>query len=274
MPITFELRLREFNAHHYPAGSARGGQFAPKAGGQFAAAQKDAKRPTPIRVSSIDKAVSLILQGKTVELTSVKKVNTVLKKLAAIARDAKKHGEDAPNYDLCNVSVKGTNLFCGNKLKTKEFPNGVPRINMPQFGGKAVKGSKADQLPRDEKGNVDAAGAFISYLKTQRGMKTTVENVPAASLKASQSELIGRKVAKMMTNPRFDADTHTVFISRDNYVVDGHHRWAAVVGRDASDNKLGGIKMRVTRIDAPIAEVLHVARKWTKSYGIKPKSRT
>lgn len=269
----FERRLlREFNPNHYPGGSAKGGQFAPKQGGQFAAAHKSEQRGDVIRVSSVSKAVKLILEGKNVELTSVRKVNTVLTKLAAMARDAKARGEDAPNYDLCKVSVAGTNLFCGSKLRTKEFPDGVPRLHMPQFGGEPRKGSRAAQIPRDEKGHVDVAQHFVSYLQESLHIKTKIERVPAALLKASQSELIGAKVAKMMTNPKFDAEKHTVFISRDNYVVDGHHRWAAVVGKDTSNNRLGDLKMRVTRIDAPISEVLHIANKWTRRFGIKPKS--
>jgi len=54
-------------------------------------------------------------------------------------------------------------------------------------------------------------------------------------------------------------------------VVDGHHRWAAVVGRDAEDNKLGDIKMNTLKIDMPITEVLHIANEWTKKFGIKQK---
>jgi hypothetical protein len=52
----------------------------------------------------------------------------------------KKRGEkNSIRYDLCKVSVKGTNLFCGGN-------KGIPRDAMPQAKGEVVKGSKAEKL--------------------------------------------------------------------------------------------------------------------------------
>jgi hypothetical protein len=184
-------------------------------------------------------------------LPDVGHVHTVLTKLAAIAKDAEKRGKDAPRYDLCNVSVAGTNLFCGSKLKTKEFPNGVPRIQMPQLRHSAKE--------------------FIQSLEAQ-GISVSKKKVQAAKLRASQAELVGSKVAAMMTNPDFKP--HRIFVSNDHYIVDGHHNWAAQVGRDSADNKLGNLKIKVYRIDAPISEVLKLANAWTKKHRIAGKSGT
>ena len=229
------------------------------------------ERPTPIKVSNIEDAVKLILAGKTVELPDVRAVNTAIKRLADMANDAKSKGENAPNYDLCNVSVAGSNLFCGSKLRSAEYPNGVPRIEMPQMSGKPEPGSIASMLPTNKDGEVDGTIAFVEHLKGL-GIKTSNEDVIAAKLRASQSELVGTKVAGMMTANGYDPGKVPVFISRDNYVVDGHHRWAAVVGRDAADGKLGELKMHTIRIDAPISEVLHLANTWAKQFGIAAKT--
>lgn len=227
-------------------------------------------RPIPIPVKSIDEAIVLILGGQVVELPDVKGAATLLDKLHQIALDAKAKGEDAPNYDLCNVSVKGTNLFCTEKLRSKEYPNGVPRLEMPQLGGKPVPGSEADTLPRNpwDPTEVDGSAHFISYLQGI-GMRTTRETFPAANLKASQAELVGSKIAAMMVDRNFDPAKNPVFVSNDNYVVDGHHRWAAVVARDAENDVLGDIQMNVVRVNAPISEVLHLANAWSKRFGIK-----
>ena len=262
--------LVEFNPCHKPKG-AGGGQFcATKGSDRAAAPARPASRPVPIRVRSVKAAIPLILQGKVVELTDARQVNTLLSRLARMAQDAQARGEHAPNYDLCKVSVRGTNLFCIERLRTDEHPEGVPRIHMPQFTGKPVPGSPADRLPRNLHGNVDAAGEFVAHLKSL-GITTEAGKVPAASLKASQAELIGPRVAAMMTGRSFDPHEGHIFISRDNYVVDGHHRWAAVVGLDAKDNKLGDITMNVVRVDAPISEVLHIANRWTRQFGIRAK---
>ena len=265
--------LREFNPCHEPGGSAKGGQFAGK--GKCGGGPSDSttsKRPAPVRAESIQQAVDLILQGKVVELPNVRRVNTVLHKLAKIAKDAKAKGADAPNYDLCQVTVPGTSLFCVEKLRSTEYPDGVPRLKMPQLGGKPIPGSRADKLPRNpwDPSEVDGGPAFIEHLQNDLKIKVERGTVPAARLKASQAELVGPKVALMMVDKNFDPGRNPVFVSRDDYVIDGHHRWAAVVGRDTIDGVLGDKPMNIYRIDAPISEILHIANRWADDFGIRP----
>lgn len=267
--------LTEYNKCHSP----EDGKFCSTEGGRAGSASPSTAgsqgtsyaRPKVLQVKDINEAIRLIQKGKTVELPDTRSVNTLLEKLAKIAKDAKEKGEDAPNYDLCKVTVKGTNLFCHDRVRTAEHPEGIPRIAMPQFSGEPVPGSTADKLPKDEKGGVNAADAFIEHLKSLGiGTQRTVEQ--AARLKATQAELIGTKVAGMMTKKKFDPRKGTIFVSRDHYVIDGHHRWAAAVGLDAEDNALGDIEMNVIRVDAPISEILHISNKWTKKFGIAPKA--
>lgn len=231
-------------------------------------------RPTPIKVKTVSEAVLAILGGDVVEIQEVSTVYTVLEELAGMAKEAERLGNKAPNYDLCKVMVSGTtNLFCGDKVKTKDFPNGVPRIEMPQLSGQPVPGSKADSLPKVTKKNgetmVDAVPAFVQHLKDVE-IGTKRERVPAAKLKATQAELIGPKVAGIMLAQGFDPGEEAIFVSRDDYVLDGHHRWAGVVGRDAKDGKLGDAQMNIIRVDAPISELLHRANTWSREFGIAP----
>ncbi len=225
-------------------------------------------RPIPIKVSTVEEAASLVLEGKVVEVPDVKTAFTLINKLADMAIEAKAQGKEAKEFDLCNVSVSGTNMFCADKFHSPEYPQGVPRIRMPQLGGIPVPGSEADHLEHNAKGRVDGSDAFIAHLQGI-GMRTTNEVVPAASLKASQREIIGTEVAWMMNAKKYDPAKKPLFISSDNYVVDGHHRWAATVGREAESGKLGNVTMRVRRINAPISEVLHLANAWSKKFGIK-----
>jgi hypothetical protein len=225
--------------------------------------------PIPLKVQTVEEAVRAVLAGEVVELGDVKTVGTVLDKLAAIAQDAKTKGQSAPRYDLCRVAVANTNIFCGSALRTKEFPNGIPRVKMPQTSGYPVPGSEADKLPRDKNGNVDGTDNFKAFM-TAHGVKIgAVETVPAALLKASQHELVGPNVAAMMTNPKFDPGAEPIYVSSDNFVIDGHHRWAAAVGRDAEAGRLGQSTMKVYRLDAPASEVLLMARIWAKKFGIQ-----
>ncbi len=227
-------------------------------------------RPIPIKVKTVEEAAELVLQGKVVEVPDARTAYTLIEELAELAQDAKEKGTEAPEYDLCQVSVPGTNMFCTQSLRSKEYPSGVPRIEMPQLGGEPVPATEADALPRTahDDHKIDGAAKFIEHL-AQRGIKAEAGTVPASNLRASQREIVGQKVAKMMVDKGFDPAENPVFISNDNYIVDGHHRWAAVVGRDAEDGSLGGLNMNVIRVDAPISEVLHIANTWSKKFGIK-----
>lgn len=224
--------------------------------------------PKKVRhVKSIDEAIKFIAEGQDVELDSEAEVATLLDKLKNIVDEAVSKGEKAPNYDLCRVSVAGTNLFCSES-------KGIKRIDMPQLGGTPVKGSKADKLPKDDKGEVNAGEAFEKHLGSM-GVAVTRKTVKAASLKASQSELVGAKVAGMVGAAKagkFDPGGKAIFVSRDGYVIDGHHRWASQVGLDAGDGKLGDMDMKVIEIDMPISAVLREANAWTAEFGIKAKA--
>jgi len=226
-------------------------------------------RPTPIKVDKVKDAIPLILQGKVVELKNVRKVNVLLTRLAKIAKDAEKRGEAAPKYDACQIVVPGSSIFCGEHLRTKEYPNGLPRVVMPQFAGVPREGSAADKLPKNEKGEVDAGPEFVDHL-AKRGIATENVEVRSDSLKPAQAQLDGPKIAKRVAKKEYEART-PIFISRDGYIVDGHHRWAAIVGRDAEDGKLGDSTIRAIKIDAPISEILHIANTWTKRYGLERK---
>lgn len=227
-------------------------------------------RPIPIKVATVEEAVVAILDGKVVEVPDARTAYTVIEKLAAMAVEAKAAGKDAKEYDLCQVSVAGTNMFCAESLRSKEYPEGVPRLKMPQLGGKPVPGSEADKLPRNpwDKSEVDGAAAFITHLQGI-GVKTERDVVPAAGLRASQAELVGLKVSKMMADKTFEPGKNPIFVSSDGYIVDGHHRWAAVVGRDAMDGKLGDAMMNVVRVNAPISELLPLANAWSEKFGIQ-----
>ena len=82
-----------------------------------------------------------------IEPVERQQISTIIDKLADLGKQAKEKGEKAPNFNLCQVSVPGTNLYCdGNK--------GIPREDMPQFKGTPEPGSPADKLPKDKNGEL------------------------------------------------------------------------------------------------------------------------
>jgi hypothetical protein len=56
------------------------------------------------------------------------------------------------------------------------------------------------------------------------------------------------------------------------YIVDGHHRWAALVAQDIANGGDGDIEMNVKVVDAPIGEVIEQSNDFTEEMGLETKS--
>jgi hypothetical protein len=287
--FTEVLKWNESQHPRVPAGSGRGGEFSSSGESGSTeglgslgrstlspdqqAAQTRLERQAAKRIYKVktaEEGVIRILKGENVELQDTKSVHTVLKQLGEMAIRAKKLGRDAPNFDPCNITVKGASLFCTQKIRTEEFPNGIPRIEMPQFKSKTpVPGSPADKLPRDTNGEVDATKAFLDHLAVSGISSNPNGKMLARKLKASQAEMEGVKVAGMMLAKNRDPKKAKITVTRDGYVLDGHHTWAAAVGRDAEDGNLDNdMEMDVVIVDLPMSVVYHESVAWTRQYGL------
>lgn len=196
-------------------------------------------------------------------------ISTIIDKLAELGAEAKAKGEQAPNFNLCKVTIPGTNLYCdGNK--------GIERGDMPQFKGTPQPGSPADKLPKDESGEADTEEFFKKMLEKD-GIKVSEPTaIPADRLKATQSELVGVKVAGMSkvladeNHPAYGKITAPIYVSNDGYVLDGHHRWAAVVAHNAA-NPDKQIPMNVRVIDEPIVPLVKRSNEFAEKIGIRAK---
>ena len=192
--------------------------------------------------------------------------NTDIQKVKQIVADAKAKGEKAPNINLCQITVPGTNLYCDDNL-------GIPRAEMPQFKGRAIEGSRAANMPVDKDGEVDTEPVFKEMLK-QKGITVVQTEVPADKLKATQSELVGAKVVGMMgaleENPEHEKITAPIYVSRDGYVIDGHHRWAAIAAYNAA-NPDKQIPMKVQVIDQDIKDAIPMCNQFAEDIGIAAK---
>jgi hypothetical protein len=201
-----------------------------------------------------------------IEPQQLEQFNTDISKVSKMIDDAKAKGEPAPNINLCDITIPGTNLYCDDN-------QGIPREEMPQFKGKAVEGSRAAGMETDKDGEVDTEPVFREMLK-EKGIKVLQTEVPADKLKATQKDLVGEKVIGMMgaleKDPNHPKITAPIYVSRDGYVIDGHHRWAAIVAHNAKhpDNP---IPMKTTVIDMDIKDAIPMANKFAEDMGIAAK---
>jgi hypothetical protein len=125
----------------------------------------------------------------------------------------------------------------------------------------------------DASGEVDTEPVFREML-AQKGIKTLQTQVPADKLKATQKDLVGAKVVGMMgaleKDPNHPKITAPIYVSRDGYVIDGHHRWAAVVAYNAQ-NPDKQIQMKTTVLDQDIKDAIPMANKFAEDMGIAAK---
>jgi len=194
-----------------------------------------------------------------------REISMKIDELDKISKEAKSKGENAPNYNLCKITVPGTNLYCDNNL-------GVPREDMPQFKGKPQPMSPASKMKVDASGEVDTEPLFKKML-AKKGIKTYQTEIPSDALKATQSELVGAKVAGMTkaldSDPTHPGITAQIYVSRDGYVIDGHHRWAAITSKAISDGK--PTNMKVVVIDDDARNIIPMANKFAEEIGVAAK---
>lgn len=215
--------------------------------------------------SDIGKAQDLLRDGKHIRLNTEIEVSLLIDRIAEEAAQAKKDGKDAPDYNFCLVTVPNTSLFCGES-------KGVARIHMPQFSGQPVEGSYAATRYDDEEHESNVMDEFADLLD-ELGIDVETKDIPVQNLKATQNELVGAKVAGIRQAMRDGKiEDKAIYVTRDGYVVDGHHRWAAKMALDLEDGKLGDVAMPVKMIDADIGYILDLSNGFTRLAGIKAKA--
>lgn len=225
----------------------------------------------------VDRRERKFKQGSISYVASVMKRNFFEPKLLAAHKSVKNHFRmEIVSYEglvWCPTTPNGTWLakrrgtvyYTGNCHDHK----GIPRANMPQLVGKPVPGSVADKLSRNKYGEVDGEPAFRAEL-AKMGIKIESKRVPATNLRASQMELNGGKIAGIVGS--MDAGRMKeapIFVTRDGYIIDGHHRWAANVAVDLRDNHAGDIDMPVEMIDMDIGAALDYSNAFTRLMGLQ-----
>ena len=61
-----------------------------------------------------------------------------------------------------------------------------------------------------------------------------------------------------------------IFVTKDGYILDGHHRWAAKVAIDLDDGTLGDVEMPVDMIDIEIGEAIDLAMRRVRTADRSP----
>lgn len=97
-------------------------------------------------------------------------------------------------------------------------------------------------------------GRFAKELKSRYGVKSHFDKVAAKDISPSQNEINEDRVDDVIKDIKEGSITKTpIVISQDNFIVDGHHRWAAY--KKYQPEK----KLKVLVVELPIHDALAVA---------------
>jgi hypothetical protein len=213
-------------------------------------------------ITNLDDAIKMLREGKGVMFDRPDHAVVLLDKMAEAVKEAKDKGEKAPVFDLCKVMVKGASLFCHQNMK-------IPRDQMPQLSGTPKEGTPSDKLPRNKAGHVNVRDALLDSL-TAKGVKVEKTEESAGRMRASQNQMDGGKVGEMLKSlEKGTLIPAPLFISKENYVVDGHHGWAATVAMEYKEGK--EIKIPVYRVDMPILDLLKYTNDFSEKMGLRQK---
>lgn len=115
----------------------------------------------------------------------------------------------------------------------------IDRKDMPQIDGKHVKD-------------------FLSYLNKQN-IDATSKKVDPEKLKATQHQFHKAKVQSLIDYIESgNYDNKRIIVSKDNYVMDGHHRWLA--------HKNAGRDIDVYQVNANAKDLIKLMHEYPKSY--------
>lgn len=220
--------------------------------------------------------ISIVMSKKELQtiLDESDDLPAVMMALKLLADDAQRNNEPAPKYNLCRFTNVDNTMLC-------EHNKGIPRIKMPQIISQVLPGGKADKLiqegilkPDPQTKEVSLRDHFITWLTKEKHFKVSKPTmVSARSLKATQSELLGDKVAgiwwKYKQHPEAIAQSEPIFVSNDHFILDGHHRWAAVLATSYGNEYLKDVDMPVYIVDIDINTLLKETEAFIKEYGLQ-----
>lgn len=115
---------------------------------------------------------------------------------------------------------------------------GIPRKYMPQFE------------------SMNDISSFRKFVKRVYNIKSSKGWRTARQIRPSQGEISRPRVDAMIKKGVLGNVYFPLVISGDNFVVDGHHRWAAFKLKKPDG------KLPVIMIDAPIKDILGLAVAW------------
>jgi predicted ABC-type ATPase len=138
--------------------------------------------------------------------------------------------------------------------------------------GKKLFGDDGLGIPRKDMPQIPSGELRKTFLK-ELGVEVTKEKIDPSKLKPVQDEIDGKKVGGLysaISDGAYKGDP--VLISKDNYIIDGHHTWAGHVAMKFIEDP--HFELNVYRVDMGRKALMDAAQKFTDENDIKRKDIT
>jgi len=180
-----------------------------------------------------------------------------------------------------------SNDFCSNFPVACKGAYGTKRANMPQIGDadqfeKDIESPAGDGLETNEPPKIpDMGQATKAYLDSSDDTGewpigdqvevVEIADVKPSKLKPTQLDIYmdnALKKAKAGADPNIDWApwNASILVSKDGFLLDGHHRWAATILHN-SQNPNDQKAMTIQQVNMPIEQLLKVANAYTDATG-------
>jgi hypothetical protein len=244
--------------------------------------QADPKRHQVVETKPKEKSQKEKSDGKTPSTSVVEKAKAKAKKIPPEVKDRLNEyhldvvGDDIDQaINIAQKIIEGVDKsadVCKLSPPVCQGNLGLSRDKMPQIPGdlsvkQMLKATNKDGTPDEgtrAKGRAAVeAGAdpdddrtilkqMLDTFKSE-GVKIEPKKIPVGQLKATQSEIKAGKtfgMADAHLKGKFPSIGDQIVISSDGHILDGHHRWAALLTIDPSRT------MNVIQVDMPMKEML------------------
>jgi hypothetical protein len=124
------------------------------------------------------------------------------------------------------------------QLYSPEIHLNIPREKMPQIAS-------------------DHVGEYIGWLEANN-VEVDWDQQVASSLRSVQKDINLAKVAALSNTIPEEMLGKPLIVSNDHYILDGHHRWLAIMNRDPH------YPINTYVVDLPIAQLLNLSKRFPK----------
>lgn len=185
------------------------------------------------------------------------------KRAVAVARLIK-DGLDKLDPDLCKEQkplCKGNMRLTRDKMPQVESDSSIKKLQDSKDPSDQAKAKAMIQAGGDPDNDKPVLRQMADFL-AKNGVKTRKVKMPVGKLKATQKEIKTAKSFSMANSHLKNdfkgkayslTDGNPIIVSRDNHILDGHHRWAAGLIVDP------GMEFEVEQIDMDMEDLLKEA---------------